>query len=100
MLRHAASRALTRVANSAWITHANSRPTEVHVLVAPSRPPKQVVSAVISVAATLHIHIDRIVSVVVIADEEVRMIVDDEAEVPRTAAASRAFASRQAAPTT
>jgi hypothetical protein len=85
MLRHAASRALTRVANSAWITHANSRPTEVHVLVAPSGLPKQVVSAVISVAAIPHdIHIDRIVSVVVIADEEVRMIVDDEAEVPRT----------------
>jgi hypothetical protein len=55
-------------------------PTEVHVLAAPGKAPKQVVRDVQSLAlARYDIDIDhRIVSVVQIGDDEVRMVVDDE----------------------
>ena len=77
-----ALRHLPGVKAASVVTGPDAVPTEVHVLAAPGKAPKQVVRDVQSLAlARYDIDIDhRIVSVVQIGDDEVRMVVDDEAE--------------------
>ena len=76
-----ALRHLPGVKAASVVTGPDAVPTEVHVLAAPGKPPKQVVRDVQSLAlARYDIDIDhRIVSVVQIGDDEVRMVVDEDA---------------------
>ena len=71
-----ALRHLPGVKAASVVTGPDAVPTEVHVLAAPGKPPKQVVRDVQSLALTQYdIDIDhRIVSVVQIGDDEVRMV--------------------------
>jgi hypothetical protein len=75
-----ALRHLPGVKAASVVTGPDAVPTEVHVLAAPGKAPKQVVRDVQSLAlARYDIDIDhRIVSVVQIGDDEVRMVVDEE----------------------
>ena len=74
-----ALRHLPGVKAASVVTGPDAVPTEVHVLAAPGKAPKQVVRDVQSLAlARYDIDIDhRIVSVVQIGDDEVRLVVDD-----------------------
>lgn len=76
-----ALRHLPGVKAASVVTGPDAVPTEVHVLAAPGKAPKQVVRDVQSLAlARYDIDIDhRIVSVVQIGDDEVRMVVDEDA---------------------
>ena len=82
-----ALRHLPGVKAASVVTGPDAVPTEVHVLATPGKAPKQVVRDVQSLAlARYDIDIDhRIVSVVQIGDDEVRMVVDEE--VPEEPAA-------------
>jgi hypothetical protein len=75
-----ALRHLPGVKAASVVTGPDAVPTEVHVLATPGKAPKQVVRDVQSLAlARYDIDIDhRIVSVVQIGDDEVRMVVDEE----------------------
>jgi hypothetical protein len=75
-----ALRHLPGVKAASVVTGPDAVPTEVHVLAAPGKAPKQVVRDVQSLAlARYDIDIDhRIVSVVQIGDDEVRMVVDED----------------------
>jgi hypothetical protein len=78
-----ALRHLPGVKAASVVTGPDAVPTEVHVLAAPGKAPKQVVRDVQSLAlARYDIDIDhRIVSVVQIGDDEVRMVVDEDVAV-------------------
>jgi hypothetical protein len=89
-----ALRHLPGVKAASVVTGPDAVPTEVHVLAAPGKAPKQVVRDVQSLALTQYdIDIDhRIVSVVQIGDDEVRAVApngievhDDEPDEPETA---------------
>ena len=78
-----ALRHLPGVKAASVVTGPDAVPTEVHVLAAPGKAPKQVVRDVQSLALTQYdIDIDhRIVSVVQIGDDEVRMVSPNGLEV-------------------
>jgi hypothetical protein len=78
-----ALRHLPGVKAASVVTGPDAVPTEVHVLTAPGKAPKQVVRDVQSLALTQYdIDIDhRIVSVVQIGDDEVRMVSPNGVEV-------------------
>ena len=78
-----ALRHLPGVKAASVVTGPDAVPTEVHVLAAPGKAPKQVVRDVQSLALTQYdIDIDhRIVSVVQISDDEVRAITPNGVEV-------------------